>query len=259
MRLDGQLALVSGGGRGIGQAISVRLASHGADIVIADLDEDEMEETKRLVREEGQQAHCIPLDLRDPESIEAAVSEVLDEFETIDILVNNAGIAGPTAPCEDISVEEWDQTLHVNLRGMFLMCSEVLSSMKEVGYGRIVNIASITGKRPLYNRTPYAASKMGVIGFTRTLASEVGEFDINVNAICPGSVMGPRLDDVYEKQAEAKNTTYEEIKEEEEKKSPRRELVQSDDIARTTVFLCSEHAERMTGQDINVTAGKVMY
>jgi len=259
MQLDGQTALVSGGGRGIGQAIAIALARHGADIVVADLDDAGIRETKNLVEEEEQQAHCVHLDLREPECVGRGVSEAIEEFGTIEILVNNAGIAGPTAPCEEISVEEWDETLNINLRGMFLLTSELLPEMKVAEYGRIVNIASITGKRPLYHRTPYAASKMGVIGFTRTLAAEVGPHNINVNAICPGSVMGPRLDDVFQRQAEAKNLSNKEIRENAEHESPRRELVQEDDVGAIAVFLCSEGAERMTGQDLNVSAGKVMY
>jgi 2-hydroxycyclohexanecarboxyl-CoA dehydrogenase len=131
--------------------------------------------------------------------------------------------------------------------------------MKERGYGRIVNIASVTGKRPLVNRTPYATTKMGLIGFTRTLAEEVGSHDINVNAVCPGSVNGPRIQRVFEKQAEATGQTLEEVREDVERQSARGELVQRTDVAALVAFLCSRQAERITGQDINVTAGKVMY
>ena len=259
MDLAGQTALVSGGGRGIGQAICVELAERGADVVVADLDDEEMAETVDLVEAKGRTAHSVYLDLRDPESVEAAVSEAIESAESIEILVNNAGIAGPTAPCEEISVEEWDHTFDVNLRGMFLLTKELLPEMKAAEYGRIVNIASITGKRPLYNRTPYAASKMGVIGFTRTLALEVGEYDINVNAVCPGSVEGPRLDDVYERQAEARGISYDAVREEAEREAPRHELVQPEDVGEAVALLCSEATERMTGQDLNVSAGKVMF
>lgn len=259
MDLAGQTALVSGGGRGIGQAICVELAERGADVVVADLDDEEMAETVDLVETKGRTAHSVYLDLRDPESVEAAVSEAIESAESIEILVNNAGIAGPTAPCEEISVEEWDHTFDVNLRGMFLLTKEVLPEMKDAEYGRIVNISSVTGKRPLYHRTPYAASKLGVIGFTRTLAEEVGEFDINANAICPGSVEGPRIVDVFERQAEAKGMSYEAVREEAEREASRHELVQPEDIGDAVAFLCSDAAERITGEDLNVTAGKVMH
>lgn len=259
MDLQGQTAFVSGGGRGIGRAICETLADRGADVVVADLDDEERAGTVELVESKGQTAHSVYLDLRDSESVEAAVAEAREAAGSIEILVNNAGIAGPTAPCDEVTIEEWDHTLDVNLRGMFLLTKEILPEMKDAEYGRIVNISSVTGKRPLYHRTPYAASKLGVIGFTRTLAEEVGEFDINANAICPGSVEGPRIVDVFERQAEAKGMTYEAVREEAEQKAPRHELVQPEDIGDAVAFLCSDAAERITGEDLNVTAGKVMH
>lgn len=252
-------AIVTGGGRGIGQAICVRLARSGINVAVADLDESEMNETKRLVEAEGSRALTVETDVSDLASVQSTVDTVLDEFDSVDILVNNAGIAGPTSPCEEIEQAEWDGTVAVNLRGPFLMCREILPTMKGAGYGRIINIASVTGKKPLLNRTPYAATKMGLIGFTRTLAFEVGEHDINVNAVCPGSVDGPRIRGVFEQQAEATDQTYEEVRAEVEGESPRRELVEREDVANTVAYLCSEEAERITGQDINVSAGKVMY
>ncbi|WP_267643377.1 SDR family NAD(P)-dependent oxidoreductase [Haloarchaeobius amylolyticus] len=257
--VSGSTAIVTGGGRGIGRAICRELAAEGATVVIADIDESEMAETAALVEEEGGRAYPVETDLRSFEDIQDTVDEVLAEFESVDILVNNAGIAGPTAECEAVDPDEWDQTMAVNLRGPFLMCRQVLPVMKEQSYGRIVNIASVTGKRPLTQRTPYATSKMGVIGFTRTLAAEVGEDDINVNAVCPGSVDGPRIDRVFEAKAEAQGRTYEDVRGDAEAESPRRELVQKEDVARTVSFLCSPAADRITGQDLNVSAGKVMY
>lgn len=259
MGLEDQTAVVTGGGRGIGRAIGLELASRGADIAIADIDEDEMAETAELLEAEGASAEWYYTDLREPDLVAETADAVTEEFGSVEILVNNSGIMGPTAPLEDISVEEWDRTVHVNLRGQFLTCREFLRAMKERGYGRIVNISSITGKRPLYNRSPYAVSKMGVIGLTRTLAEEVGDRNINVNAICPGSVMGPRLERVFEKQAEAKGIPYEEVKAEHRSESPRDELVQPEDVAKVAAFLCSEDATRVTGQDLNVSSGMVMY
>jgi 2-hydroxycyclohexanecarboxyl-CoA dehydrogenase len=256
---EGATAVVTGGGRGIGQKISVELARNGADVVVADLDPEEMAETKRLVEGTGRRAVCVEMDLTEPESVDAAVERALEAFDTIDILVNNAGIAGPTATCDEISVEEWDRTLGINLRGAFLMTRQVLPVMKRNGYGRIVNIASVTGKRPMPNRTPYATSKMGLIGFTRSLAAEVGRHDINVNVVCPGSVEGPRIERVFQRHAEANGDTAEDVKRAEMERSARKELVAPESVARTVVVLCSADAEQMTGQDINVSAGKVMY
>jgi NAD(P)-dependent dehydrogenase (short-subunit alcohol dehydrogenase family) len=252
-------ALVTGGSRGIGQAICVALAAEGMNVVVADLDEDEMRETASLVEDEGQRALALQTNLKHLDSVQETVETALAEFGTIGHLVNNAGIAGPTSACEEISSEEWDETIEVNLRGPFYTCRELLPSMKARGYGRIVNIASVTGKRPLTKRTPYATAKMGLIGFTRTLAAEVGEYDINVNAVCPGSVDGPRIRRVFEEKAEASGRAYEEVRRDAENESPRKELVRRDDIAEAVTFLCSSSADRITGQDLNVSAGKVMY
>jgi NAD(P)-dependent dehydrogenase (short-subunit alcohol dehydrogenase family) len=253
--LEGQTAFVSGGGRGIGRAICATLAGYGADVVIADLDDEEMAGTAERVEAEGRRAEPVFLDLRDPDRVEAAVAEAREAVGSVEILVNNAGIAGPTAPCEEVSLEEWDETMAVNLRGAFLLTRELLPGMKEAGYGRIVNIASITGKRPLYNRTPYAASKLGLVGFTRTLAEEVGEYDVNVNAVCPGSVEGPRIDDVYEKQAEARGISYEEVRAEAEAEAPREELVRGEDVGEVVAFLSSPRSSFVNGVSVPIDGG----
>lgn len=257
--LHGQTAFVTGGGQGIGQTICTRLARHGADVVIADLEETAMDETEALVEAEGGRGIVRPLDLRDEDDVEDAAAAALRASGSIEILVNNAGIAGPTAPCEAVTVEEWDHTMAVNLRGMFLMTRELLPGMKDQEYGRIVNISSISGKRPLTHRTPYAASKMGVIGFTRTLATEVGEHDINANAICPGPVEGPRIERVIERQAETRDMTVEAVRQEFQSENPRNEFVQAEDVAASVAYLCSADASRITGEDLNVSAGFVMY
>lgn len=252
-------AIVTGGGRGIGQAICLELAKSGADIVIADINEEAMEETKQLVEDEGQQALTVKTNLQHLEDVKNTVDQALEAFDSIEILVNNAGIAGPTRYCEEITQDEWNKTINVNLRGPFYMCREVLPKMKDQSYGRIVNIASVSGKRPLEQRLPYATTKMGLIGFTRTLAAEVGEHDINVNAICPGSVDGPRIKKVFEEKANATDQMYADVRAEAEQASARGELVSREDIAKVAVFLSSSGSDRITGQDINVSAGKVMY
>lgn len=252
-------AIVTGGGRGIGQEICLELAGRGFDIVIADIDETGMDETADLVESEGQIGRPQYTDLSDIATVESTVDAAIEEFETVDVLVNNAGIAGPTAPCEEVETDDWERTMAINLTGPFAMCRSVLPHMKADGYGRIVNVASVTGKRPLADRTPYATSKMGLIGFTRTLAAEVGAHDINVNAVCPGSVDGPRIKRVFERKAEATDRTYEAVQRDAQAESPRGELVQREDVAALVGFLCSDQADRITGQDMNVSAGKVMY
>ena len=259
MGSDERVAVVTGAGRGIGRAIAVELATQNVNVVIADLDRDEMEGTKALVEEHGQTALCLRTDLRDEGDVVETANRAIETFGGIDILVNNSGIAGPTLPTEEISSAEWDETLNVNLRGAFLLTRELLPEMKRQGYGRIVNIASVTGKRPVVHRTPYAASKLGLIGFTRSLAAEVGEFDINVNVVCPGSVDGNRIERVFRNHAEQNDLTFEAVKNAQLDESARGELVDPESVAQVVSFLCSEAATQMTGQDLNVSAGKVVY
>ncbi|USZ73705.1 SDR family NAD(P)-dependent oxidoreductase [Natronosalvus halobius] len=259
--MDGkqQTALVTGGGRGLGRQIALKLADSGKDIVIADLNPEEMGKTKRMVHDHGQSAMTVQMDLREEDDVSDTVEAALDEFGAIDILINNAGIAGPNLPCEEISIDEWDNTIAVNLRGVFLMTREVIPTMKAQEYGRIINISSVTGKRPVSQRSPYAATKLGLVGFTRSIASEVGEYNINVNAVCPGSVEGDRIERVFKRYAKARGTDEESVKRSEMEKSARGELVKPDSVADVVDFLCSSQSTQMTGQDLNITAGKVMY
>lgn len=150
-------------------------------------------------------------------------------------------------------------TFELNLGGHFNATGAAIPHLVDGDGGRIVNIASINGKRPLRNRTPYTTSKMGVIGFTRTITVELADRGVTVNAVCPGSVQGPRLDAVIEGQADDREASVQEVADEFRAVSPMDEFVSADDVADTVLFLCSDRANRMTGQDLNVTAGVTMY
>lgn len=259
MDISGNTALVTGGGRGIGRAICAELASEGLDVVVADIDDDGMAETEAELAGHGVRTLSVHTDVTDEASVRDAVATAEAEFDAIDVLVNNAGIAGPTKDVEDVTVEEWEATLGVNLRGAFLLSRELVGGMKSRGHGRIVNISSASGKRPVPQRSPYTASKSGLLGLTRTLAVEGGPHDVNANAVCPGSVAGPRIDRVIEHEADARGLSAETVADEKRAKSPRNEFVQPEDVARTVTYLCSTAADRVTGQSVNVSAGKVTY
>lgn len=259
MEIDGEAALVTGGGRGIGEAICKELATRGLDVVVADVDSEGASGTKRDIERRGGEAACVHMDVTDRGQVADGVSAATERFGSVDVLVNNAGIAGPTRNVEDVSADDWDSTMAVNLRGPFLLCRELMGPMKEQGYGRIVNVSSASGKRPVPYRAPYTASKSGLLGLTRTLAVEGGPHDVNANAICPGSVAGPRIDRVIERQATATDRSFEEVEAEKRARSPRDEFVRPEDVAETVSFLCSTAADRITGQSVNVTAGKVTY
>jgi NAD(P)-dependent dehydrogenase (short-subunit alcohol dehydrogenase family) len=257
MRFENQVAIVTGGGQGIGREIALRLGQEGSVVVIADINEEGSRETAEMIG--GKKARVIPTDLVSEEQVRSLVQAALKIDDRIDILVNNSGIMGPVKPVEEITAEEWDATFAVNLRGMFLCCKHVVPSMKRQGKGSIVNISSITGKRPLTQRSPYAASKMGVIGLTRTLAAELGKWKIRVNSVCPGAVAGPRLDRVMEGIMKFSGKSREQVMAERAEASPLKTFIDAKYIAAVVAFLCSEDAAVMTGQDINVSAGTVMY
>ena len=259
MKLEGKVAVITGGGKGIGKVIALNFASEGADISLAARSTAKMEEVAEEVTSLGRRALVTTTDITKVSNVERMVNRTIEQFGKIDILVNNSGIAGPTAYVHEITPEEWDTTFQVNLKGAFLCCKTIVPLMIKQGGGKIVNIASLTGKRPLPMRTPYCATKMGIIGFNRSLASELGKFNINVNAICPGFVEGPRIDMVIKNAAKAEGVPEDEVRKRFISASPLQRMVTADDIAKTALFLASDASKRITGQDINVTAGVIMY
>lgn len=259
LSLPGETAVLTGGGAGIGREIANKITKAGLNVVINDIDEAVLDDACDAL--ESNDGDCVPVagDASDTETAQELVSTAVDEFDGLDVVVNNVGIAGPTKPCEEISIREFMETLEVNLGAMFATTSAAIPYLRESEDGRVVNLSSMSGKRPLEFRTPYTTSKMGVIGFTRTLATELATDDVTVNAICPGSVEGDRLKAVIQGQADSQDRSYEEVEQEFREVSPMKEFVQPTDIAETVLFLCSKQAGRMTGQDLNVTAGITMY
>ena len=174
-------------------------------------------------------------------------------------MVANAGIAGPTTPLHEMSLADWRETVATDLDGVFLTFRAFIPAMIERRDGSLIAISSMTGKRPLYGRTPYAAAKMGVIGLVRTLATELGPHGIRVNAVCPGPVAGPRIEQVIALQAAARGITAEQARAEMDGMSPLRRMVTAEEVAAACVFLASGGSASITGEDLNVTAGVVMY
>jgi len=260
MNLNNQVAIVTGGGQGLGQQIAFRLAQEGSTVVIADINEKGSWETAEMIAKGGNgKAKVIPTDITYENQVAELIKGTLEIGNRIDILVNNSGIMGPVKNIEDISLEEWEATMKVNLRGMFLCCKHAMPVMKKQEKGSIINIASITGKRPLTQRTPYATTKMGVIGLTRTLAAEVGKWKIRVNAICPGALIGRRIDLVIEGIMKYSGKSREQVIAERTEAAALKTFVDPKYVASVVAFLCLEEAAMITGQDINVCAGTVMY
>ena len=259
LTIDGERAVVTAAGSGIGLEIATRLSSAGLDVVVNDIDGDALAEAEAALAETPGDVLTVRGDVSDPDDATAVVDRAVEAFGGLDVLVNNVGIAGPTKPCEDLTHEEFMGTLEVDLGGPFATTKAAIPHLRESDAGRIVTLSSVSGKTPLVNRTPYVTAKMGLIGFTRTLAVELAPDGITVNAVCPGSVEGPRLEAVVEGQAESRGLSFEDAEAELLEGSPMGAFVTAGDVADTVLFLCSRRADRITGQDLNVSAGRVMH
>jgi NAD(P)-dependent dehydrogenase (short-subunit alcohol dehydrogenase family) len=253
--LDGRTAVVTGASQGIGKAIAVRFAGEGAHVVLAARSRERLEETAAEIGARGGSARVVPVDLR----VAADVDRLADEVGTVDAIVANSGIAGPTTELWKLDPADWDETIAVNLTGTFLLCRALLPAMVERNSGSVVVIGSASGKHPLWGRTPYAASKAGLVGLVRTLAHELGPHGVRVNLISPGGVAGPRIEAVIHEQARAHGTSYDDVYGEHLKTVPLRRLVSPDEIASAAVFLASDASAGTTGEDLNVSAGFVMH
>ena len=187
MSLQGKVALVTGGGRGIGRGIALQLARAGADVAIADLNETNAEAVAEEVRTIGRRALAVRADVTSWNDAQRMVARTVAELGGLDIAVNNAGVLN-IAPVAELSEEAFDRVLAVNVKGVFLSCKAELPAMQQRGFGRIVNISSTAGKKGFPGLSAYCASKFAVIGFTNSLAKEVAQQGITVNAICPGII-----------------------------------------------------------------------
>ncbi|MCW2906285.1 MAG: hypothetical protein JWL68_1074 [Actinomycetia bacterium] len=250
--------MVTGGNRGIGRAIAVALAADGFAVAVTARDADTLADTVTAIEADGGTALALPCDVRDEESVTTMARDVAD-LGRVHTVVANAGIAGPTAPLHEIQLAEWRNCLATDLDGVFLTFRAFVPAMIESGAGSLVAISSMTGKRPLHGRTPYAAAKMGVIGLVRTLAVELGPHGIRVNAVCPGAVAGPRIDDVIRRQAATRGITEDEALRAFTGASPLARLVKANEVAAACAYLASDAATSITGEDLNVSAGVVMY
>ncbi len=246
--IAGKRVFISAAAAGIGRVIADRFIQAGARVHVCDVDD------AALAQLPGSAARLsgTPADVADPSQMEAVFQAIANELGGLDVLVNNAGISGPTANAENIAPEDWQRTIEVNLNGAFYCARLAIPMLKASGGGSIVNIASTAGLHGYPLRTPYAASKWALIGLTKTLAMELGPSGIRVNAVCPGSVEGSRIDGVFTAKAAARGVSTEEIRAAFRQKSSLRTLIAADDIAETVLFLCSDNGARISGQALAV-------
>jgi len=252
--LAGRTALVTGAGNGLGRAIAVALGRAGARVILTGRTVSTLTETAALLPDAGR-ARVAPADVSSADSVAALRDALSDDAGEIDLLVNNAGIGGPVKEITDIEPAQWDEVFGANVRSVYLMCRAFLPAMYQRGRGDVVNIASVTGKRPLTRRTPYAASKMAVLGLTRTLAFEAGPRGVRVNSLSPGPCRGERMTRNFTREAAATGTTYEQAEEAFVARSALHRLVEEDEVA--AAVLAMLRIPGLCGADIDLSAGMI--
>jgi 3-oxoacyl-[acyl-carrier protein] reductase len=252
-RLKDRVIIVTGGAHGIGRAYCRGLAAEGAKVVVADLDIDAAEAVVRSLGESGSDALAVRADVSQAEDVDAMAQGAADRFGSVDGLINNAAVfqvpAMSRVPFEQIPIDEWDRLIAVNLRGVFLGCRAVVPYMKAQGRGKIINISSGTVFHGSANSAHYVTSKAGVIGFTRSLARELGDHNINVNAIAPGLTLS--LEEMTEDRLQMSRNRA-------QARSIKRDQ-EPEDLVGTAVFLCSPDSDFITGQTIVVDGGAQMH
>jgi NAD(P)-dependent dehydrogenase (short-subunit alcohol dehydrogenase family) len=247
-RLDGLRALVTAGGSGIGRVIAQYLFEAGAKVHICDVQAKLLD----TCRGAFPGLATTVADVSDDSAVDHLFADVQRNLGGLDVLVNNAGIAGPTAAIEDIDPKEWRRCIEVDLTSQFLVTRRAVPMLKANGSGVIINMSSAAGRLGYAFRTPYASAKWGVIGFTQSLAKELGPHGISVNAILPGIVSGPRMQGVIKARADQLGMTYEQMEQEYVGKVSLRRMVTAEDVAAMVLFLVSPLGRNVSGQSIGV-------
>jgi 3-oxoacyl-[acyl-carrier protein] reductase len=249
--LEGKVVVITGGGKGIGKTYAEAFARAGARVVAADIDGPAAQAVAAAIVAAGGEALGFATDIAEPDAVDALARAALARFGTVDVLINNASLMSALARRSwlEIPVDEWDRVMAVNLRGMFLCCRALVPAMRQQGRGKIVNISSSRVWEGTPNRLHYTTSKAGVIGFTRALAREVGEWGITVNAVTPGNTMS-------ETQVASSSPDY--LKARTEGRAIARAQV-PEDLVGAVMFLASAASDFMTGQTINVDGGRSMH
>ena len=269
-RLKGKVAIVTGSGQGIGKGIALRLANEGAHVVIAEYKAENAHAVANEISKMGPRALAYPVDIGDTDQINQMVKDVVREFGKLDILVNNAGVL-ETLPLFDLTPEKWDWLQRVNQRGVFFclraaalqMVAQIPEDVKAAGkadrsYGKIVNLSSVAGRKGRPYAAHYSAAKWAVISITQSAAGYLAPYNINVNAICPGVVPTPMWDDIDKTQAQRFGLQQGEWIQNTVDKVPLKRAAKPDDIGAAVAFLCSEDADYITGQALNVDGGMEM-
>ncbi len=244
----GNRVLVTAGASGIGRCIAQTFLNHGCKVHICDLNGEQLDE---FITSHPNLSGSVA-DVSNPSQVESLFEELKAALGGLDVLVNNAGVAGPTAEVQDIDIESWNQTINVDLNGQFYITRLAVPLLKEAGGGSIVNIASNASLFGFPLRSPYTAAKWALIGLTKTWAMEMGPDNIRVNALCPGSVNGPRIEGVIERDAQERGVKADVVRNIYQRQSSMRLFVEAEDVANMALFLSSDLGRTISGQAIAI-------
>ncbi len=252
--LIGKNVVINGANTGIGKAVAMKCAKEGANVILAVRNREKVEKLQKQIKNIGRKVVVIEMDVTKKETIKSLINESRKEFDQIHVFFNNAGVSTMNQVI-DIREEEWDYNMNVNLKGVFLCCQQQALFLIKQGHGKIINNASMAGKRGASYLAHYAASKYGVIGFSKSLALELAPYGITVNCICPGFVKTDMQKREIEWEAKIRNISESKVKKEYIHMTPLGRLVEPKDVADTFTFLASDYSNFMTGQALNITGG----
>ena len=252
--LIGKNVVINGANTGIGKVVAMKCAKEGANVILAVRNREKVEKLQKQIKNIGRKVVVIEMDVTKKETIKSLINESRKEFDQIHVFFNNAGVSTMNQVI-DISEEEWDYNMNVNLKGVFLCCQQQALFLIKQGHGKIINNASMAGKRGASYLAHYAASKYGVIGFSKSLALELAPYGITVNCICPGFVKTDMQKREIEWEAKIRNISESKVKKEYIHMTPLGRLVEPKDVADTFTFLASDYSNFMTGQALNITGG----
>jgi NAD(P)-dependent dehydrogenase (short-subunit alcohol dehydrogenase family) len=260
MKLAGQVAVVVGSARGIGEAIAHTFAAEGASLVLVDLEKmkPQLDEVVQSITQMGAKAITVVADCTDDIQVNQVVDETMRRWGRIDVLVNSAGLRGPLVPVQDITEQEWDSVLAVNLKAVFLCCRGVLKVMMKQKSGSIVSISGTAGKEGMALRGSLCAAKWGLLGLTQTIAKEAGPYGIRANVICPGGMDEPDLRAMYAERAKGLGMEFSDLEKSILELTPLRKYAKHDEVAKAALFLASSDSSHTTGESLNVSGGRLM-
>lgn len=263
LKIKDKIAVVTGGGNGIGEAVALRLASEGVKVVVADLNIEAAQKVACAIQAGGGDALVVACDATKPEDVDAMMQKAIDAYGAIDILVNNVGGGSGIALIAKSAIEDWDRTIEINLKSAYLCCRAAAKGMIPRKQGRIINMSSVSGRQGEQLLGAYCAAKFGVIGFTQTLAKELARHDITVNAVCPGYVYTPGWETLAQavkdiQPAYADKSLNEIFDARVKEVTPLKRPQAADEIAALVAYLASWEARSITGQAISIDGGIAM-